>query len=878
VTEEAVLTPVAEAVPKLRRLDPSVDFEFRSGTDIKLGLARYFADPEAAVLCMAFVMAPDAMPEVWTPTTLLSFTLHDLLEHVRNGGRIRGWNVFFEYCVWNQFCVPLYGWPELKLEQCVDSMAEAAALNLPQSLDKCAIALKLSEDKLKSKRGKELIKLLCCPQEPPEVRAPERYKRPGDYKSAQTRYKHWEEKGGRWINDPALLQELYDYCRQDVVAEVAVSLKMKPLSKYEQRVWVQTHIVNMRGIPVDAGEVQRIADIVAAEVERLNEQMALVTSGAVESGAARDQFLAWVNEQAGPQPKVIEIPGDEEAGEPARLHTTYEPLLPDAQKETIERALLSRATLPAQVVRALEIRAAVAQTSTAKLASMSARLASDGTLKGMYVYHGASTGRDASRGGVNVQNLASPTLTPDQILEAFEIFGTGDHSLAHMMYGDGVMDAAVSLVRGVIKCPEGYTFYDADFSSVENRFSAWIAGQDDKLELFRTGLDEYKTFASRLFGIPYEEVTKEQRKRAKPPVLGCFGAGTRVRTLRGPVRIDEVMPTDRIWDGQEWVQHGGVVDQGYKSVINFIGLRVTPEHLILSDEGWQRADSVEVEGALMAGRDPSRFDISGPFLTREPVRSRIVAEVRTYDILNCGPRNRFTVVTDAGPIIAHNCMFGLGAQGYIDYAAGFGMMVSLPEAQEAVDVYRREYFRVQAAWYRLGDISIQAVQNPGVVFDMGRREYTDWKGRVHCALPFGKLRLVVVNNFLFMQLPSGRKITWAAPLVEHKQTPWGAMKDVVTVMQVDAVTTQWRRDKLIGSSIFQSGVQASARDALIHGSITIEEAGYPVVMRTHDELTAQVKVGFGSPDEMGRLMCIQADWYKDLPVAYEAWESRRFRK
>jgi DNA polymerase len=723
------------------QLNPSIDFEFASGTDIKLGLERYFADPEARVLCMSLDMADGCDAALWVPgmpTTMLE----PLFEHVRRGGKVRGWNVLFEWYCWNMFCVPLYGFPPLQLSQLEDSMAEAAAMNLPQSLGKCAIALGLPADQQKDKRGKELIKLLCCPQDEPVVKPREAYRREGDWKSANTRHRNWLAKGGRWLNDPALLQELYDYCRQDVVTEVAVSRKLRRLIAFEQQVWEHTQVINLRGVPIDCDEIRNVCAVVDAEIDRLNDELALLTDCSVGAGTERSALLAWVNERAPKRQVEIEIrdegldrvnEGLEDHDAPVRIvqqvrtEIVERDLLDDLQAETIDNLLADpRIELPADVRRVLQIRSAVSQTSTAKLHAMLRVVAADGTLKNMLVYHGASTGRDASRGGINLQNITRPRI--EDVETAIALLITGDHDLAHAVFGDAVMDAAVAVIRSMIKAPEGYEFIDGDFSSVENRVGVWLADQLDKVEMFRQGLDEYKVFAAtNLYKIAYAEVTKHQRQVSKSAVLGC--------------------------------------------------------------------------------------------------------------------------------------LFGQGAAGLVEYAKGYGVFLTLAEAQDIVDAYRREYKRVKNLWYRCGDASIEAVRNPGVWVKAG-----------------SKLQLCCFKNFLWMKLPSGRLISWAAPLVENKKTPWGAMKDVVTVMQVDAVTKQWRRDKLIGSSIFQSGVQATARDLLMHGMFQVEQGGYAVVLRAHDELLSLVRKGFGSVEDFLARLCVNPPWALDLPLAGEGWRGQRFRK
>lgn len=745
----------------------SIDYETRSGTDIDLGLPRYIGDPEFKPLCLAY--QDNGGVGLWS---------HDepnkrpasLIDHVARGGKIRGWNVMFEFWVWNSYCVPELDWPELKLEQCVDAMAMAAAMNLPQSLDKCATALSLPQSQLKDKRGKQLIKLLCNPQKEPEIKHESAYKRKGGYAAAQTRHHNWLAKGGRWLNDPALMQELYAYCKQDVVAESSIVSRLRPLSEFEQRVWVKTQEINLRGVPIDQREIENIIKVVQAESQRLNDELKSVTNYAVTAASQRTQLLNWLNANTRPVEQVEvrlvdrdfdclvhdEMPPAKEGArvekklldvsqvppewattiEPSRI--TTRPFFPSMEGEVVSAAIKAARKDPTllspKVLRALEIRAHVGQTSTAKFEKMLEIVAPDSTLKNMLVYHGASTGRYASRGGLNLQNLARPDLLVDakkginDIEVAHEILGRGDHGLAYLLWGDRVMDAAVACIRGVLKAPPGYEFIDADFSSVENRVGAWIAGQDDKLELFRQGLDEYKTFAANtMFKVPYDEVTKEMRQFCKAPILGG--------------------------------------------------------------------------------------------------------------------------------------MFGQGWYGLIDYAAGIGVTLTPKQSKEAINAYREEYYKVKQTWYKCGDAAVEAVRNPGVWIHAGE-----------------KLTLAYHKKFLWMRLPSGRLICWYDPRIEVRRTPWGEDKDSVTVMGTNSVTKQWERDVLIGSSIYQSAVQGTARDLQINGVMNVEDAGYPVVLLVHDEQLSLVPEGFGSVEEYGTLMCKPTTWGSDIPLAYEGWRGLRFAK
>lgn len=689
----------------------SIDFESRSGTDIKAGLPAYLSDPEFDVLCMALGTDVDDV-DVWVPGENEQ-VLARLHEHVQSGGRVRAWNAAFEWHVWNLYCVPELGWPELRWEQLVDTMAEAAAMNLPQGLDSCTKALGLPKDQQKDKRGKHLIRTLCMPQDEPEVKPASQYKTPAAHKGAITRHRTWQEKGGRWINDPALLQELWSYCRQDVISELSAARKLLRLLPIEQQAWVQTQVINRRGVPIAVDEIRSILSVVERERERLNGELRAITGEEVGSANERDALLNWCN---------------------ARLDEWD--WLEDLQSETIEDFLLRAEhdpyfKPPADVQRALRIRLSAGLSSVGKFDSMLRVVDyADHRVRNMIVYHGASTGRDASRGGLNLQNLVRPVLKKPEIPVAHQVLGAADHDLALLLWGDHVMHAAAACVRGVIKAPPGMEFIDADFSSVENRVGVWLADQMDKLAMFAAGYDEYKVFSSTaLHNIPYEQVNGDQRQMSKSAVLGC--------------------------------------------------------------------------------------------------------------------------------------LFGQGWRGLINYAKGYGVLLSEKRAQEIVKLYREQYHKVKALWYRCGDAAIEAVCNPGTWVAAG-----------------SKLKLMAWRNFLWLQLPSGRRLAWAAPRVEMKPVPWDeeVMRPCVTVVQVDSMTHQWRRDKLIGSSIFQSAVQAIARDLLMHGVRNVEAQGYEVVLRVHDELLALVRAGFGSVEDFCACMVSAPEWANGLPLAAEGWRGDRLRK
>ena len=449
----------------------SIDFETRSFANLPdVGLDKYANCLSTDVLCIAWGTDPSQV-HVRHP----QFKNDELLEHVRNGGKIQAWNAMFEYAIWNCVCVPKYGWPPLKLEQVIDSMAIAAANNIPQSLDEAGNFMD-SEHK-KDAVGKRLIQKLSRPTSK-----------------------------GVFNNDPELMRELFDYCAQDVRTEMSIVANLRPLTELEQRVWELTQRINLRGVPV-APEELRSAVKAVDEAQALLDNELLFLTGCRPS--ERAQLLGWLNSKGADMANLT--------------------------AETVTAKLVDT-NLDRDIRRALELRQEGSQTSVAKYAKMM-EIQREGRIRNTLVYHGASTGRWASRGGLNLQNIARPTIEDTEIEAAIPIV---------FDQGKGSMDQLSSLVRSAIKAPDGKTFVDVDFSSIENRVGVYLAGQKDKVELFRKGLDEYKVFAAEsLYRISYDEVTKEQRQISKSAVLGAmFGQGA-----KGLVKYAEGMGV-RLSEGQ----------------------------------------------------------------------------------------------------------------------------------------------------------------------------------------------------------------------------------------------------------------------------------------------------------------------------------------
>ena len=636
----------------------SIDFETRSFANLPdVGLDKYANCLSTEVLCIAFGNTIDTI-QVLPPHNPGTNQLWPLMQHVSKGGKIAAWNAMFEYAIWNCVCVPKYDWPELKLEQCIDTMAVAAANNVPQALEDAGQLLDAQYQK--DSMGKKLIQKLCKPN-----------------------------KKGQFNDDPELLKQLFEYCAQDVRTEMAIGSVLKPLTASEQEVWELTQRINLRGVPVDYNELHNAVWAVTRAQDALDNEL-LALTGCKPSERAK--LLGWLNAQGADMANLT--------------------------AETVSTKLVST-NLSKNVRRALELRQEGSQTSVAKYAKMM-EVQREGRIRNTLVYHGASTGRWASRGGLNLQNIARPTISDEEIELAIpRVFNDAEGSMRELS----------SLVRSAIVAPREKTFVDVDFSSIENRVGVWLAGQEDKVALFRKGLDEYKAFAaSSLYEIPYEQVTKDQRQIAKSAVLGC--------------------------------------------------------------------------------------------------------------------------------------MFGQGSKGLINYAQGMGVVLSEKQAQKAVRAYRTDYQCVKDFWYECEEVAVKAIAHPTEMQE--------------CS----KLHFLYARDVLWMKLPSGRFICWRDPKVEEQLTPWGDKREGISVLNQNTFTRKWGRNPLIGSSIFQSAVQATARDMLAEACLLLEKNGFEVLNLIHDEVLMLVDESQAdiTLDHAVKLMTTPPKWARDFPLAAEGWVGKRYRK
>ena len=152
------------------------------------------------------------------------------------------------------------------------------------------------------------------------------------------------------------------------------------------------------------------------------------------------------------------------------------------------------------------------------------------------------------------------------------------------------------VLRDAIRAPEGHIIVACDSSQIEARTLAWFAGQTDLVEAFSEGKDIYSMFASSVYSKP---INKHDHPEERHVGKTCLAGDTKVLTDNGWKAITDVKTTDRLWDGQEWVQHQGVIKQGMKNTISMCGVQATPDHLCLVGKRFVPFQTLAENGSLL---------------------------------------------------------------------------------------------------------------------------------------------------------------------------------------------------------------------------------------------------------------------------------------
>lgn len=446
----------------------SIDIETRSSVNIaKSGAYKYAQSEDFEIL-------------------LFSYKLNDLpvqLVDLKQGGIIPPYIVALlddENCIkhaynaaFEWYCLNQAGY-KTNISQWRCTMMHAAYLGLPSGLGMTGNALGIAEDKKKLTTGNRLIQYFSVPCKPTK------------------------SNGGRTWNDPHHdLEKWRLYCEynmQDVEAEYEIYryLKAFEVPAKEQRLWEMDILMNAKGVKIDKMLVESILKIDAESTEKLTEEAYQITE--LENPNSILQLKSWVESQL-----------DED--------------LPGLTKDVISD-LLSRDNLPLKVRRVLEIRQQLGKTSVSKYSAMENAMCNDERVRGLLQFYGANrTGRWAGR-LVQVQNL--PRNYINTLDTARELAKIGNFEGLKILYNN-VPDTLSQLVRTAFITSKD-KFIISDFSAIEARVIAWLAGEEWVNEVFATHGKIYEATASQMFNVPIDKIKKgnpkyELRQRGKVATL-----------------------------------------------------------------------------------------------------------------------------------------------------------------------------------------------------------------------------------------------------------------------------------------------------------------------------------------------------------------------
>lgn len=961
----------------------SVDLETFSSVDLpSAGVARYVESPDFEILLLAYSTDNG-------PTTVIDIASGEtipgaVVEALRSDAYEKhAFNAVFEITCLQKIV------GGIRPEQWRCDKVHAMYCGYPGSLEAAGKALGLPAEKQKLATGKALIRYFCSPCKPTK------------------------SNGGRTRNlphhDPDRWRLFKEYNAQDVETEKEIERRLAafPIPDALQQQWVTDTKINDRGVAIDADMVEGALAIGQQTTEALMREAREITG--LENPNSVGQMLGWLEEHG--------------------------VSLANLQKETVADALKG-GIADGDAQRALEIRQELGKTSTKKYDAIEDCVCNDGRVRGLLQFYGANrTGRWAGR-LVQVQNL--PRTYIKQLDLARQCVTAHNADALRAIFGS-IPDTLSQLIRTAFIAEPGKVLIDADFSAIEARVIAWLAGEEWRLEVFRTHGKIYEASASQMFHVPIERIKKgnpeyalRQRGKVAELALGfqggvgamrrmdvghnlddlsddevqgivdkwratspkikqlwydtqeaaisaingtprsthgllfareynartaqsfltitlpsrrklfylepqiaenkwggpsisylgvdqttkqwcrietyggkitenCLAWDTLVLTDHGTKPISSVTEDDKVWDGVEWVEHEGRINKGLQRTIDVNGVRLTPEHKVLTTEGWKRADEAGrldwaqvqqpdsyPEGAeRQAWKAPLGMQVrlwygndlrgGGPE-TREPLLLRMPAE-QTNLGEEQDPRNEQTP-SMGGLALDEAALHGPESQGVEELRrarnhgvrqmggelrgvlGGHGADVSA----RAGDRPDRQQPRIRAGELPLDDTEGQRKEpqdehprNDGVRNDdgLGARR-ADGHRRDDTALPD----------------PARLAGSGAHDTTEREEQVY----DLRNCGPRHRFTVVAANGEL---RIVSNCVQATARDCLAVAIERVAAAGLPVVFHIHDEIVIEAP-RFGTDEEMlakvARLMTIPIPWAPGLPLAADGWVGGYFRK
>ena len=473
----------------------SIDIETRSSVDIgKAGAYKYAQSPDFQILLFAYQMGEEPVEIIdlangeRLPNELVAaLSDPDVIKHA--------YNAAFEW-----YCLNRAGF-ENPIDQWRCTMAHGLYCGYTAGLDATGKAIGLPQDKQKLATSKALIRYFCVPCKPTRNNGNRTWNQP-------------------W-HDPKKWDLFKEYCKQDVVTEheILARLKQFPVPDAEEQQWQMDVLMNAYGVRVDTDLIDGALYIDGISTQKLTDEAVRLTGLANPNSAA--QLVPWLNDHSRKSPEDPDV-------------------FQDIQKATVTEALGKPDEFPEEVLQMLRIRQQLGKTSIKKYVAMDTAKGEGDRVRGLTQYYGANrTGRWAGR-LVQMQNL--PRNYIKTLDYARKVVKAKNYDGLKLLYGN-VPDTLSQLIRTAFIPSEGHKFVVADFSAIEARVIAWLAGEQWVNEVFATHGKIYEATASQMFGVPVDKIAKGNpeyalRQKGKVATLALgYQGGTSALIAMGALQM-----------------------------------------------------------------------------------------------------------------------------------------------------------------------------------------------------------------------------------------------------------------------------------------------------------------------------------------------------